>query len=103
MCVGVWGFAKHLSRVLLVLAASRVRERPEAGVPHRPDPRQATRSGGEQPAGGHRNAAEADVLQPDYRIFLHPGQHGHVLTLHGGGEQVHHSLPVSPRTVYRVV
>lgn len=70
------------------VAAGRAGEGPEAGVSHRSVPGEAPGPGGEQPAGCHRDAAEADAEQPDHRVFLSAGQHGHVSALHGGGQQV---------------
>lgn len=62
-----------LTAVRLPAAAGRAGEGPEAGVSHRSDPGQAARPGGEQPAGGHRDAAEADAEQPDHRVLLCAG------------------------------
>lgn len=68
-CIQFW-LSSPLS---LSSAAGRAGEGPEVGLSHRPVPGKAPRPGGEQPTGGHRDAAEADAEQPDHGVFLRAG------------------------------
>lgn len=50
----------------------------------------ATRVGGEQSPGCHRDLATFDSVQSDHRILCSPGQYGDVPALDGSSQQTHH-------------
>ena len=55
----------------------------------------ATRVGGEQSPGCHRDLATFDSVQSDHRILCRPGQYGDVPALDGSRQQTHHGKPLN--------